>query len=353
MSFNILNHIYSALFVFSIIVFFEVLFFLKKNKELKLILLFYITGVLIYSSANIYCTYVNYNRILLGISTPILTVCFMALFSTLCYNKIKPYIIVFSFIIIVSHLSILLYFLFFNPIDLSISLSKNNILGDNLSYIKLTFILFIFGITTKLYIHMNKKYEADNIYFKSIKKWSVIFLVSIFLILIGGIFRIIIGEENLISKYIVTLTLFITTISLLFRPKFLNNSTLSFSLGNYFNKKKESELSKATFNDAFFNQLYYLNPDASLEDLSKKLGTSSENLYRYIYKNHTSGFNDLVNENRVKYFIEVVKSKKHSNYTIDALSQIAGFNSRHHLYKPFKKFHGGVPSDFLRSLEYI
>ena len=53
---------------------------------------------------------------------------------------------------------------------------------------------------------------------------------------------------------------------------------------------------------------------------------------------------------RVSYFIELAKSEKHNHYTIDALAQLSGFTSRHHFYRPFKKFHGGVPSDFLKSL---
>ena len=59
----------------------------------------------------------------------------------------------------------------------------------------------------------------------------------------------------------------------------------------------------------------------------------------------------IVTEN--EWFLDIVKSKKYTNYTIDALSQLSGFSSRHHLYKPFKKFHGGIPSDFIKSLDYV
>jgi AraC-like DNA-binding protein len=149
-----------------------------------------------------------------------------------------------------------------------------------------------------------------------------------------------------------TSVLFITVISFLFRPKFLNKSILSLTLSNQFNKNSINGIKLEVFNEAFFTQLYFLNPDASIEDFSKKNGISTEDLYRFIYNSYSSGFNDLVNENRVNYFIDVVKSKKYNNYTIDALSQMAGFSSRHHLYKPFKKFHGGVPSDFMKTLDF-
>ena len=61
-------------------------------------------------------------------------------------------------------------------------------------------------------------------------------------------------------------------------------------------------------------------------------------------------FSNLVNKSRVDYFIELVRSPKYTNYSIDALAKEAGFNSRHHLYKPFRKFHGGTPSDFISSI---
>jgi AraC-like DNA-binding protein len=61
-------------------------------------------------------------------------------------------------------------------------------------------------------------------------------------------------------------------------------------------------------------------------------------------------FNDLVNKNRVDYFIDIIHNPKYLNFTIDALAKEAGFSSRQHLYKPFKKFHGGNPSDIMDAI---
>ena len=62
-------------------------------------------------------------------------------------------------------------------------------------------------------------------------------------------------------------------------------------------------------------------------------------------------FNDLVNMNRINYFIDIVNTPKYKNYTIDALAKEVGFSSRQHLYKPFKKFHGGNPSDIIDTVQ--
>jgi AraC-like DNA-binding protein len=61
-------------------------------------------------------------------------------------------------------------------------------------------------------------------------------------------------------------------------------------------------------------------------------------------------FNDLINKNRVDYFIDIIHNPKYLNFTIDALAREAGFSSRQHLYKPFKKFHGGNPSDIVEAV---
>lgn len=59
-------------------------------------------------------------------------------------------------------------------------------------------------------------------------------------------------------------------------------------------------------------------------------------------------FIDLINKNRVLHFVDLIKSGKYNNYTIEALSQLSGFGSRVHLHHNFKKFHGGKPSDLMK-----
>ena len=108
---------------------------------------------------------------------------------------------------------------------------------------------------------------------------------------------------------------------------------------------------KLPFLISFFTKHYYLQEDATLEQfcIQNKIA-SSEHLQDQILMKYNMTFSNLVNKNRVEYFIELVRSPKYSLYSIDALAKEAGFNSRHHLYKPFKKFHGGTPSEFIDSV---
>jgi AraC-like DNA-binding protein len=139
-------------------------------------------------------------------------------------------------------------------------------------------------------------------------------------------------------------------IAFLFRPKFLNSANLKVSLSDVFNKTANLEFPNELFADIFVNKLFYLDSEASLENLAKALKINPDDLYRFIYDNYKSSFTDLINQHRVYYFIDLVKSGKYAHYTIDALAQKCGFSSRHQMFKPFRKFHGGNPSEFIRSV---
>ena len=139
-------------------------------------------------------------------------------------------------------------------------------------------------------------------------------------------------------------------IAFLFRPKFLNSANLQVRLSDVFNKTANLEVPIELFADMFVNKLFYLDSEASLESLTKALKINSDDLYRFIYDNYKSSFTDLVNQHSVSYFIDLVKSGKNAHYTVDVLAQKSGFSSRHHMFKPFRKFHGGNPSEFIRSV---
>ena len=132
-----------------------------------------------------------------------------------------------------------------------------------------------------------------------------------------------------------------------YRPNFLNRSALKISFGDSFNRDTEYAISELSFINEFYTKLYFTRNEASLENLAKILNISSNDLYKFIYYKYSMTFNDLVNKNRVDYFIDIIHDPKYLNLTIDALAKEAGFSSRQHLYKPFKKFHGGNPSDIV------
>ena len=70
-------------------------------------------------------------------------------------------------------------------------------------------------------------------------------------------------------------------------------------------------------------------------------------MFNYIYYTYSMSFDELVNKSRVEYFVEIIKDPKYKNYTIEALALEVGFTSRQRFYQPFKKYHGGNPSDLI------
>jgi AraC-like DNA-binding protein len=352
MTFNILNHLYFSLVLVSIVTFFDVFILQKNNKLLKTVFLNFITACIFFGSGNLFNHYIGFNRVFVSFSVILLLINSLFIFSILCYNSINKYLIIFAGLILATYLFIQGYFIFIKPFPLNIALNKISLMGNSLTILQTVIITVVFGIFVYIYLQIKKRFKDDNSYFLIIKKWSFVLLFCIMLSFMSVFLRNTLGEGNIFSKYFVSISLLTAVFLILFRPRFLNRSSISVSLSTAFNKKSESNIKENIFYEIFFNQMYFLNQNASISDLSQKMKISTETLYQFIYNNYSSGFNDLVNHNRILYFIELVKGKKYKNYTIDALAQLAGFYSRHHLYKPFKKFHGGVPSDFLKSLDY-
>jgi AraC-like DNA-binding protein len=115
----------------------------------------------------------------------------------------------------------------------------------------------------------------------------------------------------------------------------------------------ELKLNDSNFFYPFLNQQYFLNKEATIEDFCKKNNIEERDSFNeYIINNYNMSFNNLVNKNRVEYFVYLTKESKYKNFSIEALAKEAGFSSRTALYKPFKKFHGGTPIDLIDSISH-
>lgn len=350
MNLTILNYAYVIIAVQALIVFLEVYVNFKRTGAVKNMLLIVIFTSFFMAVANVYCNYTSYNRWIVQFPIVVLLAASIIFFSLLYQHKLKRYIIAFAVSMVLFQLSFFLYFSFAHPIDTSISILKISEIRIFRSIIRYCFIAGMFIIIVDIFVKILKKYNSTNIYFREVKKWAAFLVFTLLLLLISSVLKNTLPAYEFVSQLFILVSVFLMLLTFLFRPKFLNRSRLKIALGDYFTSIENSKISGIEFSEAFFGRLYYLDQDASLEKFSKDLRVNSEELYRYIYKNYQFGFNDLLNKHRVSYFIDLVNNKRFSNYTIDALAQKSGFSSRHHLYKPFKKFHGGNPSDLVRSV---
>lgn len=214
-------------------------------------------------------------------------------------------------------------------------------------------ILLSVGILTLsffYYLKMLKSLDDKNLYSKKIEKWIkmtiILFLVGIF-----NNISVLIFSSNSTIKIISSFVHLTCCFLVIYRPDFINRSEISVGLGKRFRKTIEDQIDAEKFIFEFFSKTYYVQKETSVEDLASKLSVPATKLNDFIIETTKMSFIDLVNKNRVEYFISLVRSEKYSDYTIEALSQLSGFGSRQSLYRNFKRFHGGSPSDLIRMYE--
>lgn len=95
----------------------------------------------------------------------------------------------------------------------------------------------------------------------------------------------------------------------------------------------------------------YTNPDLKLADLAAIVGTSSYTL-SYLFNQYLKcNYYDFVNDCRIAEFKNLVDKGAHNKYTLDALIELCGFNSRTTFFRCFKKVNGITPGDYIKGVE--
>ena len=97
-------------------------------------------------------------------------------------------------------------------------------------------------------------------------------------------------------------------------------------------------------------QKVYTEPELSLTDLAKKLGTNASVLSKAINKSFGMNFNDFINYYRVQGIIEKLKAGEHKTQTLISIAYDCGFNSKATFNRAFKKVTGTIPKDFITAL---
>jgi AraC-like DNA-binding protein len=353
-----LEKIFFAIFILSVLVFFDVLIKFKRPFILKYNLLIIVTGVGAASfihNLDLYSTqYVFY----LIISKAFVVSSFLNVFSILYFPKFKIWVICISFLLISVSLYSFIYNETFNPgyIDslktqtLVVVKSEKLVLPLFGKILRFFLIFSFFSTFIYFLINIYTKFGMNNIYFDKIKVWTLSIFILVICMLLMYIPFPIFRTNTYFLFYISILFYLYILFVILYRPVFLNKSSMKIALGENFKKNSDLLIKDIDFIQHFFTYFYFTKPDASIENFSMVLNVGSNDLYKYVYYKYNMTFNDLVNKHRVEYFIDIIHNPKYLNFTIDALAKEAGFSSRQHLYKPFKKFHGGNPSDLIDSI---
>jgi AraC-like DNA-binding protein len=348
--------IYFSVFILSLVVFGDVLIKFKRPLILKfhfLLLIFSIALISLIFSLNL-----TRFAFLVPFLKSLTMVAFLNIYFHLFFSKLKPWIYFLSFLIVGSSIFITIDSFKIIP-ELNLLDSIPQTIGlkykvDSITYVALKIyrliILFIF-IATLFYFWFSIKGKKflDNFYFDKIKNWSSFIFSMIILLVINNIIVSFLNPNVLLMHFLFNLHYLYLLILILYRPVFLNRSAMKISFGAKFNLDTKYPISEKDFIFEFYTKMYFTKPEASLEHFAGLLSINVNELYLFIYNKYSISFLDLVNKNRVAYFLDIVQEDKFQNYTIEALAKLVGFSSRQHLYKPFKKFHGGNPSDIIEA----
>ncbi|TGD56761.1 helix-turn-helix domain-containing protein [Flavobacterium humi] len=95
----------------------------------------------------------------------------------------------------------------------------------------------------------------------------------------------------------------------------------------------------------------YLNNEYTIDSLSLEFKTNSNYLSKVINETKNTNFIQYINTLRIKYVLEKLETdKKYLNYTIQALSEMCGFNSVQTFTRAFANHTKMNPSDFIKEL---
>jgi AraC-like DNA-binding protein len=106
------------------------------------------------------------------------------------------------------------------------------------------------------------------------------------------------------------------------------------------------ELIKERLEPSLQEKKLFLNPKFTLRDCAKSIGTNEKYLSSYLNKFHKMNFNTFINKYRIEQAKKLLHSTDSDKYTIEAIAQMSGFNSKSSFNSVFKKHTGLTPSEF-------
>ncbi len=234
---------------------------------------------------------------------------------------------------------------------------KNGVINVQLNYIQLFNIFIINGflITSMFYniFKIHKKIDNKNLYHLKIRNWSYFLLIIVISIVLWLITVFILDKYHIANlksdtRVLNSMVYSLLLVFVLFRPRFIDEADFSYSINKF--SPQQSVINAQDFDFLFYFNHYYLKLDANIDDFALKLNHSKVEVLEFLKIQTTDNFSDLINKNRIKYFTDLLKSKKQDSFTIEALSEMSGFKSRKTMYNTFNKYHNMTPSEFINKL---
>lgn len=95
----------------------------------------------------------------------------------------------------------------------------------------------------------------------------------------------------------------------------------------------------------------YTDPELKLVQLAEMVGVPGHKLSQVLSQHLNVKFYDYINRLRVDEFKQIAAGDIHNRYTLSAMAEKAGFNSRASFFRYFKELEGISPGEYIKSLE--
>src|SRR5688572_1558083 len=156
-------------------------------------------------------------------------------------------------------------------------------------------------------------------------------------------------ESNYLYTLLTSCILFIISYKYVWDPELISPH---FNKKYQFTKKVDSTEKNTLLEQLNFlikKEKIYLQPDLKLSTIAEKLGIPSHQLSRIINEEYQKTFSELINEQRVREFIDRVNDPSFQNYSLYGIALDVGFSSKSSFNNIFKKATGKTPSEFKKS----
>ncbi len=240
-------------------------------------------------------------------------------------------------------------------------------------YIKFTassfWLLYVFGIiflgvlhnswywfkSLRFFNSNNINIESDGPKYLVYAKWLYVFLIAALAIssILVNINYLVAVNIYQVSWIVASWLIYMITYYVLISPESFGDYLLkSKNLKRKIIQEKErTDELVLSLKNVLENEKIYIDPNISLLKLARRLSTNNVLLSKTINNNFNSNFYDLINEYRVKEFINLVKNNSNTHLTYFGIASKAGFNSKTSFNKYFKKYTQKTPREYFEHLK--
>ena len=216
-------------------------------------------------------------------------------------------------------------------------------------YLFYTIILVIFSLKTVLDFSKKKIHRKNIKNIRWLKHLSIVFLTKLSLDLILFSVDLILhdGKESLLFFYpnFILNTIFIYWIGYIgfIKPHLLVSKIKVLSIDG---DSVENKLS-----DLMTIQEIYRNKKLTLSNVAALLSVKEQDLSSFINDKYMKNFSEFINEYRINKVKQLIETDLSQKYTMSALAEQAGFNSKSSFNSIFKKQTGITPTEYKKTLQ--